>query len=261
MPRQRRQAWRRLLEDSDSSDDEEDRARAGAFLMMYIASVPTEQWQYDRMDWPSHVSQLRRQRNGFQRRYHMSEASFNILVDLLRPTIAIDERQSMRSTGGVPPITPEMTCGMGLRYLGGDSILSMEDSFHISTSSIDRHVNRFLEAVDRTLEIKIPQTPEEFKQAADDWNALSGSSDVYYEVVGAIDGWLCFTNKPNKDEVDNEADYFSGHYHRFGINIQAVCDANLRFIYYGVAAPGRTHDVRGFNRCESLVTWMSISHC
>mmetsp|Transcript_6245 Transcript_6245/g.12916 ORF Transcript_6245/g.12916 Transcript_6245/m.12916 type:complete len:426 (-) Transcript_6245:105-1382(-) len=210
----------------------------------------------NRLDWEDHVEGLRTQRKGFQQRYHMSEDSFNKLVDLLRPIIAKDEKQSMRSTQGVPPITPEMTVGAGLRYLGGDLIYSIGDSFNCSESAIQREVDRFLQAVDEKLEIRVPESPAELKKAADDWNDLSGASDVYYGMMGAIDGWLCCTNKPAVNEVDSVTDYFSGHYMRFGLNVQAICDANLRFIYFGVAAPGRTNDNKGFRRCEKLCRWM-----
>eukprot|EP00978_Attheya_sp_CCMP212_P041902 scaffold246557_cov35-Attheya_sp.AAC.1 len=65
-------------------------------------------------------------------------------------------------------------------------------------------------------------------------------------------GWLCCMDKPT--EV-NAADYFSGHYQRFGLAVQAMCDANLLFMYVGVAAPGKTNDLRAFNRLIKLKNW------
>jgi len=56
--------------------------------------------------------------------------------------------------------------------------------------------------------------------------------------------------------VDNPGDYFSGHYKRFGLNVQAACDANLIFIYVSVAAPGRTNDQRAFKRLTRLSRWL-----
>ena len=40
------------------------------------------------------------------------------------------------------------------------------------------------------------------------------------------------------------------------MNVQAVVDANLRFIYFGVIGPGRTNDARAFNRCIELRQWV-----
>ena len=38
--------------------------------------------------------------------------------------------------------------------------------------------------------------------------------------------------------VDNPANSFSGHCQRFSLNIQAVCDSNLRFIYFSLLIKG-----------------------
>ena len=83
---------------------------------------------------------------------------------------------------------------------------------------------------------------------------LSGANHLFYGVVGAIDGWLACTEKPKG--VLHPTDYFSGHYHRFGLNIQAIADANLRFIYFAVAGTGRSNDARVFNRCFQLRGWI-----
>ena len=111
-------------------------------------------------------------------------------------------------------------------------------------------VNSFLAAVDNKLEINIPSTCLELEKLADGWNLLSTANGVFYGAVRAIDGWLVTIEKPSY--VPNPADYFSGHYQRYGINVQAVCDSNLRFIYFAVAGPGRTNDARVFDRCTEL---------
>ena len=74
-------------------------------------------------------------------------------------------------------------------------------------------------------------------------------------MAGAQDGWLCCTDAPF--DVDNIGDYFSGHYQRYGLNIQAICDANLRFIFVAIAAPGRTNDARAFCRLTGLRRWLA----
>ena len=40
------------------------------------------------------------------------------------------------------------------------------------------------------------------------------------------------------------------------MNIQAICDAKLRFIYIAVAAPGKTGDARAFKRLHRLRHWL-----
>ena len=98
--------------------DDEDEAEA---LRMFSAGLQSRRprWRYDRIDWKNHVEQLR-YTNKFQSRYHLTEESFDKLVGILRDEIKIDEKQSMCSTSGMNPITPEMVVGAGLRFLGGE---------------------------------------------------------------------------------------------------------------------------------------------
>ena len=54
--------------------------------------------------------------------------------------------------------------------------------------------------------------------------------------IGAIDGWFPRTETMPRG-VSNQADYFSGHYVAYGLNIQAMCDPDLIFMYVAVAGP------------------------
>ena len=222
-------------------------------------------YTYERMGWEDgHLAMLRHLgEDEFQRRYHMTEASFNKLVELLRDDLAIDKKQSANSTGGNAPIIPELVVASGLRFLGGESYAALADIFGISLSSARRIVNKFLNAVQDCpeLALKLPTTTEELKQHADDWEKLSGAFGLFYGAIGAIDGWLACIQAPSKNDPSfdgrpNQTCFFSGHYQRYGLNIQAVCDANLRFIYFGVIAPGKTNDLRAFGRCEKLQEWL-----
>ena len=73
-------------------------------------------------------------------------------------------------------------------------------------------------------------------------------------MIGAIDGWLCTIEKPK--DVSNPSKFFSGHYQRFGFNVQAICDANLCFIHIAVAGKGQTNDARAFRKMTVLQKWL-----
>ena len=60
--------------------------------------------------------------------------------------------------------------------------------------------------------------------------------------VGAVDGYLMAINVPSRSEVGNVRSYFSGHYQKYGLNIQAVCDSSCMFTYFVVSGPGSTND-------------------
>jgi hypothetical protein len=57
-----------------------------------------------------------------------------------------------------------------------------------------------------------------------------------------LDGYLLAINTPNKKYAKNVRSYFSGHYQRNGVNIQAMCDAHCRFTFLGVGGPGVSKD-------------------
>ena len=223
-------------------DDEEENL---LFLLLSNArQVRRIKWRHERIDWNTHLEMLWHTED-FQSRYYMSEPSFDKLVDLLRSQIKMDEKQSIRSSRGNDPITPEMTVGAGLRYLGGEYIKSIADIYGMSKKSVERLVNNFLNAVcsNDELQIGLHSTELELAKCAADSDSLSSAYGIFEGTVGAIDGWLCCTETPS---VFGATDYFSGHYQRYGLNVQAMCDANLRFIYFCVASPGGTNDARSF---------------
>ena len=83
---------------------------------------------------------------------------------------------------------------------------------------------------------------------------ISNSFSTMDGHLGPLDGWLCITNKPW--DVANPVDYFSGHYQRFGLNVQAMCDAHLRIIYFCVCGPGKMNDAKAFRRLKGLHKWL-----
>ena len=156
--------------------------------------------------WAEWCNELDHKR-GWHKQYHMSKKSFHKLLDLLRDQLAINELQSMRSTSGSDPISPEITVAAGLRFMGGSSLTrDIADIYGISVPSVHRLINSFLDAVvtNQALILKRPKTEKEFPTIAMGFNEVSGASDLYYGVVGALDGWLCCTEKLR--DVDNPTD-------------------------------------------------------
>lgn len=152
---------------------------------------------HKRKDWNEHAAQTVRN-NTFHRRYHMTYSTFNKLVDLL--DIQVDAKQSMRSTGGNSPITPQHIVGGGLRYLlGGSKRIDLADILGTSDSSIDRMVDLFLDAVleCEALQIKLPKGEELRTTMNGFWN-ISTAGDLFKGCVGCIDGWLVMIVKQGR---------------------------------------------------------------
>ena len=94
------------------------------------------------------------------------------------------------------------------------------------------------ESTDPELQLHFPSSDEEILEACSKFRALS-SNDVIWGCVGCIDGWLCPIIVPGDGRV---ASFFSGHYQKFGLNVQACVDHESRFTAFGVNAPGGMGD-------------------
>ena len=55
---------------------------------------------------------------------------------------------------------------------------------------------------------------------------------------------------PSKDEVGNLTSYYSGHYARYGINIQAICDSQCQFMFLSASSPGSVNDRVAYEHCN-----------
>ena len=218
-------------------------------------------WEHRRLNWDDHLAELRHTRS-FYSHYHMNEDSFNNLVDLLRPFIQVNEARSRASTTttenpyGNGPIYPELVVAVSLMYMGGEgSAKLLAGKYGMSKSHCRYLLCKFIDAVIDCpeLDFRLPQTEEELRKLAEEWMAVSSAGGIYYGCLGPVDGWLCCTKKPN---VERDADHLNGHYQRYGLNIQALCDVNLRFLYFAVVGGGKLNDGRAISRCRKLQQWL-----
>jgi hypothetical protein len=241
-------------------DDEDDDLLAIEMIYGEQPSTKRSKYQYPRIDWQDHLQELHAAGpNEFHIRYHMSEDAFNRLVEVLGDSIQVNEIKSRASTKGNSPITPTMITAVGVRYLGGEYNKSLRDIFKVSPSSIKRMISIFLVSVleCKQLEINLPKTINDIVGVATGFDSISTAvGQPFHGCVGALDGWLVKIQQPSKTGTVNDADYFSGHYSRYGLNVQAVLDAACNFQYIAVAAPGRRNDVMAYEKCEKLVKWV-----
>ena len=67
--------------------------------------------------------------------------------------------------------------------------------------------------------------------------------------VGAIDGFFQRTLMPRKKDCANNQTayaYVSGQYEHYGVNCQGIFDVEGRYLFFGVASPGKTNDALSF---------------
>jgi len=97
------------------------------------------------------------------------------------------------------------------------------------------------------LSYKFPETEQELNKAARGFVTLS-SHGAIKGCVACLDGYLLQIKVPAKSETGRVKAYFSGHYQIYGINIQAACDHQCRFVYAALAAPGGAKDIAAFRK-------------
>ena len=126
---------------------------------------------------------------------------FETLVEILRESVQVNEKQSMRSTGGNEPISPEVCVARFLGFLYDDRIMALHHSHGISPRSVNRIINKALQAVVDSqhallvITLPDPKNCEELYKLAQRWESLSSTSLALMKGhLAALNGWLAGSN-------------------------------------------------------------------
>jgi DDE superfamily endonuclease len=196
-----------------------------------------------RVHWDRHVQEtLDESPYAFARMYRMEYDSFLKLHSYLSPLLSQDCHKVNDVCGC--PISSEIQLHCLLRWLSGGSYIDIKLFAGISVASFYRCIYNCIHGLlkCRQLAIKFPSTADEILQSASSFNSISNLRLVKH-CVGSVDGILLKIQTPSSKECGHVKSFFSGHYHGYGINVQAVCDRHCRFTAVGIAAPGGTNDV------------------
>jgi hypothetical protein len=180
----------------------------------------------------------------------MSLDAFNILLDLLREDLMTMTAMKHGGYHDTDPVEPEIIMAISIRWLAGGSYVDIRHVYGCSVASVFRFRDMFLDAVlnCNALDIVFPNTDEDLKSTTLKF-ADKSSERIMIGCVGAIDGLFVKVCRPSmKDCGCNPQAYFSGQYMAHGLNIQAICDSDRCFTFFGVVAPGKTSDQVAFER-------------
>ncbi len=211
-----------------------------------IARDPSIKQQ--RCDWDEFLAAYRHSKQR-DRHLRMPLKDFEELVEILTPQLDVDEQQSLRR--GLSPIIPTIKVYCCIRWLAGGSYSDICLFAKISWPSFYRVCWETIGAINQAdeLQMKFPETFEECMEAANAFRSKS-FGDAINNCVSAIDGYCAEIYAPPKEIVGNVRSYFSGHYQKNCVNIQAACDANCKFQYFAVAGPGNISDRKALEVCE-----------
>jgi len=173
----------------------------------------------------------------------MNHESFNKLCSWIEPSVSVDQVMSSVRTGK-SPIVPEIALHCLLRWLAGGSHLDIRISAGISIASFYVCIYKCIDALLHCnhLAIHFPDSDEEISESAQNFRSAS-SDGVIDGCIACLDGMLLPIRTPSSQETGNVMAYYSGHYADYGINVQAACDSECRFVYVSVSAPGGTSDI------------------
>lgn len=244
-------------EDNDINDQEEYQEfldlineEEGSIFDVETEDEPSrkERWKHIRKEWRYHVAQLIHE-NCFKKEYRMSFDTWNKLYKILYFKLL---RMKSKSRS-LDYINVNLIIATGMRWLSGTPVLSVRHIFNFSRAEGYNTTNLFINSVldSKELDINLPTTTNEWKVCKDGFHKKS-KDGAMYGCCAAIDGFFVKTKRPDYWEDSNIRAYYSGHYEHYGLNCQAACDSNLKFIYFGVVAPGSTNDNVAFTRTGSL---------
>jgi hypothetical protein len=186
----------------------------------------------------------------FRREYRMSPRSFHKLVNLLRADLLPKNIARTRPDY----IDPEAKVMFTIRWLAGGQYVDQCRIHGISKQTFFKCVVQTINAINKNEHIGCPKWPESIAECdiiANEWARRSGPSGekgLLATVIGMLDGLLVSTKRPTRKETKKVTDFFSGHKKQNGLNCQALCDANLRFLFVSVMCPGKTHDLKAYRK-------------
>jgi hypothetical protein len=185
----------------------------------------------------------------FRRTYRMPSDKFRQLVNLLRPLLPPKDRSG--PNGDIPI---ELEISVAIRYFSGGSPYDLILAHGVSHSTVFNCIWRVVRAINKCKQLKI-QFPSDHDVQRRIAERFKEKSQVRFNnCVGAIDGLLIWTEKPSeaaarKMKTGSKA-FFCGRKGKYGYNLQAVADADGRFLAVWLIHPASSSDFISFLRSK-----------
>lgn len=187
----------------------------------------------------------------FRRSFRMSYATFCELFRILKADLIrlIDAKKEERSPNG--PISPQVRLACGIRFFAGGDAYDIACMFGISHSSVFKSIDFVIDAVNEcaVLKIEFPSDHEKQREIAAGFRKKSPNARIG-RCVGCIDGLIIWTHKPSLAECDEigvgQSKFFCGRKHKFGLNMQAICNDKKQFTDISISYGASTSDLLAF---------------
>jgi hypothetical protein len=138
---------------------------------------------------------------------------------------------------------------MTLRFLAGGAVHDIVDLHGVAKATFYKCLWKTLMAIDKKCKLTFPigenGALEELEEQFSHF-----SNGVLRGFVGALDVIVIKIAKPSKDCVADPMSYYNRKGF-FALNIQDICDADCRFLWFSAATVDSTHDSTAFS-CNRL---------
>lgn len=165
-------------------------------------------------------------------RYRLDRVCVQYVIEAVTPLV---ERKTRRSRA----LSPETIVFSALRYMAGGCMFRDDGDIHgINRMSVSRCVHQTASAIVRTLmerHMSFPRTDAEIECKIQEFYDMH----EFPCVIGCIDGSLVPIKGPTNAQ-DEHLYVCRKRYH--ALNVQAVVDANMKFLNIVAKWPGSTHD-------------------
>jgi hypothetical protein len=191
-----------------------------------------------------------------RRAYRMDTDSFWALHRLLRPHLkgrvrpaSLRSKKKRGAVNGVIPSTIRLS--IALRYFAGGSSYDISLTHGVSHTEVYKSVWLVVDAVNTCKKLNIEFPSDHVRQREIAEGFAKKSSAFFKMCVGAIDGIMIWIEQPRVKECVfagcGPKKFFCGRKKKFGLNMQATCDANGLFLDVSICHPGATSDFLAFS--------------
>ncbi len=148
------------------------------------------------------------------------------------------------------PITPSVCLACAFRYFAGGSPYDLMSSYCVGYPDVMHSVWYVVDAINAHPEFRMSYPADHEHQRAIAESFRKKSAANFECCAGAVDGILVWIHTPSEEDCVkagcSEGKFFCGRKHKFGLNCQAVCDSQGKFLEVSIAYPGSTSDCLAF---------------
>lgn len=191
-------------------------------------------------DWTAHVARLTP--DEFKQRYRLDFDSFYKLLDAIRADISVTSEQQARfaKCGGL--VLPETRLAMALRFLAGGDPLDLKLIYDVSKSFVYDSVWAVVDAINNRFSVEFPIDDEEKLRVLEAEFRARARCPGWIGQVGALDGVHFAMKAPTANDVDDPQRYHVARKAEYALLCMALCDAEMRFMFYDISQCPTTHD-------------------